>query len=431
MAEILPFAALRYSREKVGDLSLVTAPPYDIITQEMQDALYRRHPCNIVRLIRGKGENFHEEAGALLKKWREEGVLVRDTQPGIYLYRHRYKVFGRGPTRTRKGFVALVKLEDFGPGKALPHERTFTGPRNDRLLLLETTRANLCPIFALFSHKDLDALISQLMAGRPECRATDDDGMEHALWKMTDKNHIESIRNAMTDRGFLIADGHHRYEASILFRDRQREISPGGGAGPHEYVMMYFTSIEGKGLTILPTHRLVSGLTDLDREGYLTRMEKLFSVMEFPLSGGEQWARDMLMEGMRKLGTKTRAFGLMFQGDRAYYLLALKERELRSDEVMERFTNTPGALLDLDVTLLHSYLLPELSQGELLLEYVHRAEEAMDAVGKGRAQAAFLLNPTKIAQIVRVTEAGEVMPQKSTYFYPKLLSGLALRTLDG
>src|SRR5574341_2391471 len=191
MAEILPFSALRYSKEKVGDLSRVTAPPYDIITPQIQETLHGRHPYNIVRLIRGKGENFHEEADVLLKRWGEEGVLVRDPQPGVYLYRHRYKVFGRGPTRTRKGFIALVKLEDFGPGKALPHERTFSGPKNDRLLLLETTRANLCPIFALFSHKDLDALLSKLMAGKPECRATDDDGMEHALWRLTDKGHIE------------------------------------------------------------------------------------------------------------------------------------------------------------------------------------------------------------------------------------------------
>jgi len=193
-------------------------------------------------------------------------------------------------------------------------------------------------------------------------------------------------------------------------------------------VMLYFTIMEGRGLTILPTHRLVSGLKNLDKEGYLTRIEKFFSVMEFPLSGGEQWALDMLMEGMKKLGTKSRVYGLAFIEDRAYYLLAVKEREFMSEEVTEKFRGISAPLRDLDVTVLHSFLLPELASGENpSLQYVHRAEEAISAIKGGSAQVAFLLNPTRISQITCVTEAGEVMPPKSTYFYPKLLSGLVLR----
>ncbi len=327
--------------------------------------------------------------------------------------------------------MALVKLEDFGTGKVLPHERTLSAPKDDRLKLLEATRANLCPIFALYSHEELDAYLAEMMGKKPECVATDEDGMEHVLWRLMDTKEIEVIQNMMKDRSFLIADGHHRYEAAMIYRDRQRAMFQSSTIGPHDYVMMYFTGMEGRGLTILPTHRVISGLMAIDIEGYLTRIEKLFSVMEFPLSGGEKWAREMLVEGMKKIGTKARAFGLVFHGDKAYYLLALKEREFLSEEIRERFRGISQPLLDLDVTVLHTYLLPELAgRDSPVLSYVHRVEEAVAAITDGKAQAAFLLNPTKITQIARVTKAEEVMPPKSTYFYPKLLSGLTLRTLD-
>lgn len=430
MAEILPFAGLRYVREKVGDLSLVVAPPYDVISSELQDTLYQRHMFNIVRLIRTKGDNPYEEADIQLKRWKSDGILATDPSPGIYLYRHRFRLSEKRPIKTRRGFIALYRLEDFGSGRALPHEKTLAAPKDDRLKLLEATRTNLCPIFAVYSHKELDAHLGKLMGRKPEVLITDDDRVEHAIWRLTDKKEIESIQRSIQDRGFIIADGHHRYEAAMSYRNRQRGQNPEGASGPHDFVMLYFTSMEGRGLTILPTHRLVSDLKNLDIEGYLTRIEKFFSVMEFPLSGGEQWALDMLMEGMKKLGAKSRVYGLIFKEDRAYYLLAVKEKEFMSEEVTEKLRGISAPLLDLDVTVLHSFLLPELASGESpSLQYVHRAEEAVAVIKGGSAQVAFLLSPTRISQIARVTEAGEVMPPKSTYFYPKLLSGLVLRPL--
>ncbi len=448
MADVVPFRGILYNPEKVGDVAKVTAPPYDVISPDLQEELYKRHPNNIVRLILGRtspqdrpGSDRYSRAGDELRKWIDEGVLVRDPKPALYVYAQTYEV--QGIRRTRKGFIALSRLEEFGKGRVHAHEKTLSGPKADRLRLMEACRANLSCIFSLYSEpegvepeKRLGALVDSCMDTEPLIEVTDDDGVENMLWRVTDPEIIKRISSSMEGKTLFIADGHHRYETAVnymrLMRERKKDFT---GREPFNYVMMYFSDIDDKGLVVMPTHRVVHGLKGFDAGAMLEALKDFFEIDAIAFdSGSEKEAREELYRRMDALAPEATVFGLYIRGRDAYYLLRLKRDASGNDLLGE---SVPEVFRDLDVTVLHSLVLErilnitaEAQRKQENLFYVKGRDRALEECRNRHAQLVFLMNPTKIEQVKKVAEAGLVMPQKSTYFYPKLLSGLVINPLD-
>ena len=447
MAVIKPFRALRYNPDKVGDLSKVMAPPYDVISPEFQQELYLRHPNNIIRLILGKtlpgdkpGNDRYARAAEHLEKWQKEGVFVRDITPSIYFYTQEYKLKS-GMTRTRKGFIALSKLEEFGKGAVMPHERTLSGPKADRLELMKACRANLSCIFALYPEAEgvsrqetISSILLSAAKGEPIIEVVGDDGVVNRLWKIDDAEVIGSVTEAMKDKSLFIADGHHRYETALNYRNLMLEATKDPtGEEPFNYVMMYFASMDDEGLDIFPTHRVVHSLRDFDAKGFLAKCREYFDVEEFPLDDKQEATqRELFLKKLVDNGGRIR-FGLYVNGINAYYLLTLK-----SSDIMDKvFGSTiPDEYKVLDVTVLHALVLDRLlgigreaQERQENLIYIKDMDEALEQGKAGANQLTFLMNPTKIKDVRKISEARLLMPQKSTYFYPKLLSGLTINPL--
>ena len=443
MADVIPFRGILYNQEKIGDMSKVVAPPYDVITPGLQDALYRRHPYNIVRLILGKiepddrpGCDRYSRAADELRRWKDEGVLVRDERPAIYCYTQTYTV--DGSKRTRKGFIALSRLEAFGKGRVYPHESTLAGPKQDRLKLMEACRANFCCIFSLYrDDRTVTSLLEEgIRESAPIIDILDDDGIENRLWRIDDPEVIKGISSAMEGRRLFIADGHHRYETALTYRNMMKEKTAGfTGREAFNYVMMYFSSMDDEGLAIMPTHRVVHSIEGFEPVSFLKRCTEYFDVDEITFEdGGEPKARERLAGLMKHKGQSLPAFGLYIRGLNAYHLLTLKSRD-----IMDRVSSgsMPEVFKELDVTILHSLVLSrilglteESQKRQENIIYIKDLSTAIDETRKGKNQLAFLLNPTRIEQVKAVAEAGYVMPQKSTYFYPKLLSGIVINSLE-
>ena len=424
-AEITPFRGLRYDTEVAGNLADLLAPPYDVISPEMQDELYRKSEFNIVRLIRGKVQsddteqnNRYTRAAKTITEWIEKGVLKRDKSPAIYVYAQTYTALGE--EKTRVGFIARKKLEEFG-GSVLPHEKTLTGPKTDRLNLTRACKCNFSQIFGLYTDKErkTDELLNSIVMEAPDMDATTDDNLRHRLWAVTDPQWIEQLVNSMQNKNIMIADGHHRYETALNYL---KENSTGGRVPTEDmkYVMMYFTNTESEGLTILPTHRIVKNLKDFDLDRFIADAGKKFSIQEITSPNGNR--NDTAENRMTALMSETSApvIGL-YSGKGRYAVLTYK-------------SNTQnGPLEKLDVGILHSKLLePLLGIGpkELAAQsHVTYSTDVATASGKvdsGNSQLAFFLKSTPIEQMRDVAEAGLKMPQKSTYFYPKLISGMVI-----
>jgi uncharacterized protein (DUF1015 family) len=441
MAEIIPFRGVLYNAAKVGDMSKVMAPPYDVISPEKQDALYSRHPNNIVRLDLGKtgpgdtdANDRYTRAAATMHKWLSEGVLTRDENPALYFYTQSYALKD-GTKQTRKGFISLAKLVDFGKG-IHPHEKTLSGPKADRLKLMQASDANFSCIFSLYSEPNLgiNSILDRAAKNRaPAIDVKDDDGIENTLWRIDDPSVIRAVTIAMEDKTLFIADGHHRYETALNYRNMMREKAGSyTGDEPYNYVMMYLSNMDDTGMTIWPTHRVVHSLKDFNAEPFLAECAKYFTVSEFAyLPSTEAGKRE---EFLKKLEASDRtAFGLHIRRRDTYYVLTVK-----SADTMDRvFGSTiPDVFKDLDVTVLHSLVFAkilgmtqEAQEKQQNLIYIKSSEEALNAMKDDNNQLVFLLNPTKIEQVKAVAEAGFVMPQKSTYFYPKLLTGLTINLL--
>lgn len=443
MAIVLSFKGVHYDLRKVGDIGKVVTPPYDVISAEEQEIYYRRHEHNIIRLILGKiypeddgANNRYTRAAGLLHAWLQEGVLVQDSQPAFYLYRQEYILEGK--SEVRRGMIGLVRLEEFDRGVILPHEKTLTAPKVDRLSLLRACRANLSPVFGLYS--DPTQKLSFLFAERetqepPRYQLVDDKGIHHAFWPLFQQEAVKRIVSHFEDKQVLIADGHHRYETALQFQKEMRAGITGGiGKNPFDHVLMYLANMDEEGLSILPTHRLVR--RDASPEGgvspsLLERINRYFETLEFPFvpgTEGETNQRKALLSAMKEQGDGGHAFGLYGGGDR-YYLLTLKDGGL--PPVFLR-GDLPESWRDLDVVILHIVLLegilgihPEEVRGQCL-GYTQDPDQAASAVRSGEYQIAFFLNPTRIEEIKRVTASGQRMPEKSSYFYPKLLTGLTL-----
>lgn len=429
MAEILPFKGVLYNPDKIKDLRRVVTPPYDIISPEEQERFHNRDEYNMIRLDLGREflddteqNNRYTRAADYFSKWMSGEVLVTDDAPSLYFYELLYKV-PHGPEKVMKGFIALCRLEDFGSGKVIPHEYTLSKPKSDRLNLLRACNANLSLIFSLYSSPNRvinDSIEKRIGSARPRIDILDDHDIRHRLWSVTDPAVIDLVKREMKDQIVYIADGHHRYEASLNYRKEH----------PNDYIMMCFANMNEPGLTVLPTHRLLYNLPQEKIEGIVERLGRSFLLRHFPFSSlGEAGAREQLLEAMRMAKPMEHLFGMYLHGDDRYILLSLKDEGL----LRNKPSSKPMSWRRLDAAMLQSLILEDiLGLGEESLKrqenlaYVKDVDEALQMVHTGKHQIAFLLNPTKIEEIKEVTGAGERMPQKSTYFYPKFLTGLVM-----
>lgn len=433
MAEIIPFKALHYDLHQLK-LEDVLTQPYDKITPEMQAKYYERSPHNLVRIILGKsGEtdtdtfNVYTRAAEYLHDWRSSGILKQDSEPGIYAYSQTFTVPGTRDLAERRGLVALGRLHDYSDGVIFRHEQTLTKPRADRLNLLRATRAHFGQIFMLYSDPEgqIDKLLQPKTDEDTEISLLDEYETLHRVWPVHDPAVIQAVQQHMRDKKLLIADGHHRYETALAYRNEQRDQL--GTADPnasHEFVMMTLVPMESPGLVILPTHRIVHGLMDFDRERMLEAASQFFDIERIDVRTESRSATTLLGEAGQN-GTSFVA--VTRQGP---YLMHVKK-----DVVQNALGQVSALQRGLDVVQLHQIMLErvlgiseEAIRNQEHVKYEREAAEAISWVRQG-ANVAFLMNPAKIEQVRNVAFAGDVLPQKSTDFYPKLLSGLTIYAL--
>ncbi|MGZ4898470.1 MAG: DUF1015 domain-containing protein [Candidatus Angelobacter sp.] len=434
MAEIIPFKALRYDPDQVK-LEDVLTQPYDKITPEMQSKYYERSTHNLVRIILGKaGEtdtdafNVYTRAAEYLHDWRSSGILKQDHDPGIYAYSQTFTIPGTRDLAERRGLIALGRIHDYADGVVYRHEQTLSKPRADRLNLLRATRAHFGQIFMLYSDpsNEIDTLLKSRIEEDPDISLLDEYETLHRVWRVHDSVLIQGVQQKMLDKKLLIADGHHRYETALAYRNERRAES--GSSDPnaaHEFVMMTLIPMESRGLVILPTHRIVHGLPDFDRERMLEAAGQFFDIDRIDLRTETRSATTLLGQA----GEHGTAFvAVTRQGP---YLMRAKP-----DAVQRALGQVPSLQRDLDVVQLHRLMLErvlgiseEAIRNQENVRYERDAFEAISWVRQG-ANVAFLMNPAKIEQVRDIAFGGEVLPQKSTDFYPKLLSGLAIYALE-
>jgi uncharacterized protein (DUF1015 family) len=443
MAVVLPFAALRYNQEKVGGLVQVVTQPYDKITPEMQREYLRRSPYNLAHLVKGETQasdgsvdNVYTRAAAKLRQWQAAGILVRRPAPAYYAYFQRFTV-PQPPgsaALTRKGFIALGRLEPYDSGVVFRHEQTLSAPKADRLELLRATRAHLESIMMLYSdpQRRIEAVLDDAARRPATAQVEDEYGVLHQVWEVDDPGSIERIRQIMADQKLIIADGHHRYETALNFERECRATHPGRKADCSSALMTYF-NMEGEGIVILPTHRLLAGLPGWNREEFLANAAQYFSLTRWPFgdAGDAQPALANLREAMRAAAAPI--LGALFENDAAFYCLRARS-DIAWDQMLPDLN---PAQRSLDVNILHRIALArclgvdeESVKNERYLSYVRHWEEGVAAVRQRAAQACFFLNPVRIEQVREIALGGRLLPQKSTDFYPKLLSGLVLYPLD-
>jgi uncharacterized protein (DUF1015 family) len=422
---IEPFRGLLYDPRVAGDARNLVAPPYDLIGQARQNELYQRSPYNIVRLELGRESDRYAAAQATLAEWKGLGVLARSERPAIYHYTQRFQVEGRAHTRC--GLIVRLRLEEFGPGKILPHEKTFPAAKEDRLKLLTTIRTNTSSIFGLYpgAHPELDRVRAQAAARPALIDVTDDLGIRNELRVIDEASEIAVIQRALAAPQLLIADGHHRYETALNYRRQRRAVENPAAPQGYDYTMMTLVACGDPGLVILPTHRVIHRLRPDAVASFAAEARRAFEVEEVTAEPHPLVAR------LREHGRGALAVAL--KGHAHPYLLRLRDRAALESAL-------PGVapeVRELDVSVLHALLFERIFQIKAaevrkggMIEYTIDADGALAAVREGRSDGAFLMNPPLIADVERVSGAGATMPEKSTYFHPKLLTGLVLNPLD-
>ncbi len=405
MPEIIPFKGILYNQEKIFDLTSVVAPPYDVISKTQQERYYQNHPHNCIRLILGKDlsednekNNKYTRAADYFNTWLTEGILKQDDTEAIYPliqeFSHRDKKI------TRSGFITLIKLEELGTG-VFPHEKTLSKPKQDRLNLMLATKANLCQVFALYSDEEgiLDEYLK--VEESPTIDIEDEAMITHQLFRLTDKARLKKIKDVMQSKPIFIADGHHRYETALNFKNILG----------YPFIMIYLTKMEDEGLTIFPTHRLIRNISNFQ----LNAFEEFFEV-------GAIHELPLLLEKMEE--ESNHAFGMYTEGE--FYLLVLKDNnimdKLIGDEKSKEYKQLDVSILE---TLVINHIL-KITDIESSVSYTHDEKEAILSVDEKNCTLALFLNPTRIEQLRQMALYHELMPQKSTYFYPKLLSGLVM-----
>jgi uncharacterized protein (DUF1015 family) len=436
MADIHPFRALRYDLQRVSAPQVVTQP-YDKITPAMQERYYAASPYNLVRIILGRREpadnaanNVYTRAAAYGRQWRADGIFRQDSEPSIYVYSQTFTA-PSGTKFERRGFIALGRLEDYSAKVVFRHEQTLSKPKADRLDLMRATRTHYEQLFLLY--EDSGQIASLLKPNTAAAIDVDDEyGVAHRVWQISDPAVISSVQKKMRDKKLVIADGHHRYETALNFRDECRAASGTGSnpQAPYEFVMMTLVNMNDPGLLVLPTHRVVHSLESFSEDEFQKKISQFFAVEEIDAAIDAERATALLREQKQEKDRAGTAL-LAVTASRAFLLHSPKAAGAKF------FAGLSPRQQALDVVQLHKCLLEgvlQLSEESIRnqqnLSYLRDASEALEQVHKGAANIAFLMNPCPVAQVRDIALAGEVMPQKSTDFYPKLLSGLTVYALD-
>lgn len=421
--EIKPLNALVYNQDKV-EISDVIAPPYDVISEKYRDELYKRSPYNITRLILSNAEDPYKDASETFRKWLDEKVLVKTDKPVIFYLLQKYKLNGK--EITRKGFIARNKIEDFSTGNILPHEFTMSGPKEDRLKLTKACKANFSQIFMVYSDPEKQIENAVDISGTPFIDVTDDNGVRNTVWKIEDEKTIALIEEVLKDKTLLIADGHHRYETALNYRNFLGE-----NAGEANYVMSYFTNMDDD-LLIYPTHRIITKW--IEPYVLLETVKKYFDVKDYTFTGANKTeVKQEFLKAIEKSSKDKITMGLYMKNVNKFYLLTLREDV---NSILDEY-NVPDELKTLDLTVLHKVILTkelgftdEEQMAQDGIKYIKVENEAFDMIDLGKAEASFIMAYPKIEDIKRISSAGYRMPQKSTYFYPKLLSGIVINPLQ-
>lgn len=431
MAKIIPFRGLRYNAEKIGNLASVTTPPYDIIDESAQARYYAENPANVIRLELGLiypqdsgNNNRYTRAAQYLDKWQEDRTLLLEDTAALYLYQQEF--YFRGKKHVRTGFICGLKLEPYEDGAILPHEETLSKPKADRLQLMRATKANFSSIFGLYSDEQKEAeklLLAEVGELPPDINIVDEAGEAHRIWVIKNTGLIEQVVALLAERPVYIADGHHRYETALeYFYEMKEQGLPG-----YDYVMAALFNVFDEGLLVLPTHRLVGNLPAFKLEAFIKHLSELFTVESCP-----EKEISSFMQLLESKAKEHKVFG-MYSG-KALYLLQLRD----SEQVVSLLPENKSAAWDnLDVALLDNIILDRLlgineqkRRSQENLAYTRSEEWLMEQVDNRNYQLGFLLNPTQVEEIVAVADARDKMPQKSTYFYPKLITGLIMNKLN-
>lgn len=446
MAQVHPFRAFRYNPAR-APFERVLTQPYDKISPAMQDKYYAADPHNLIAVERGRAypgdspqNNVYTRAAAALEDWIRNNIVVQDSAPSFYAYTQEYTVPGTEERRTRRGFIGAGKLEEYSAGVVFRHEHTFSGPKADRLELLRHTKTHTGQLFMLYAdpQQRVDAILAEAESAAPATEVRDEYGMVHRLWVISDPERVTAIQKAMEDQKLVIADGHHRYETALNYRNECRahagKIDP---EAPYERAMMTFINTQSEGLTILPGHRVAAHVHDFSWAGVRRYLEPWFAAEAFPFL--DERKKAAAQKGfLAKLvsSREKRAIGVYPAAEpqkRAFYVLTLRE----GVNLALLLPNVSPLQRELDVVLLHEGILepalgitPQAVTAEANLTYEREVPAALDAVDSGRAQISFLLNACDVEQVMKIATADEVMPQKSTDFYPKLLSGITMFRVD-
>ena len=401
----------------------IICPPYDIIPPSMQEELYDSSGYNAVRLELPKEDDPYGTAAERLAQWVQEGALMQDDEPALYPYFQTY-TDPEGNTYTRKGFFCALRLHEFSEKKVLPHERTLSGPKKDRLNLFKKTRANISSIFGLYADEELqaDRAIEEFADNHEPVVDAAFQGVRNRLWKMTDPDIVATVQQVLLDRQVYIADGHHRYETGVNYRNLRAEENPSHtGDEPYNFILIYLANIFDEGLIIFPLHRMVHSLEQFSPEGLIETLSTNFEVK--PLGGREDLK--LYIEGE----SSSHVYGVVTSGGVWGMRLKNPPATLLGDSV-------PGPLLQLSVVVLHELILqrmlgitPEAMRSQANLIYEEDDRKVFDAVENGDIQVGFIVKPTTVQQVRDISQTGEVMPQKSTYFYPKIMTGLVMHWL--
>lgn len=442
MARVAPFRGLRYQVESHDQLAALVTPPYDVINQAQQDELYDNSPHNIIRLELNRPEpgdneanNVYTRARDFLQQWLQQGILKEEDKPTIYINETTF-TDGNGQRRTRCGFFARLRLEEFSKGIVLPHERTFSGHKEDRLKLIKATKTNISPIMTLYPdpNNSVQAVFNQ---GKPRLLAefTDPAGWHQRLLAMDDPEAVAKVQELMEPKVVYIADGHHRYETGLNYRNYVLHQQPEAfdEEAPYNYVLAYMCSMSDPGMTVFASHRVMPKWDRLDLPELLSRLDDYFLIEEYPLSDDLTKATEDIRLHLNRAGECTPAYALMVKNQPNYWVFLLKKDALKRATMQE----SEPMLKCLDTVILTELVLSQglgLSAQDYdqvgLIEYVSGLSKTTAMVAEGHADMAFMLNPTKVEQVQAVAQRGLIMPRKSTYFYPKILTGLVLNKVE-
>jgi len=443
MAIVAPFKGLVYDFKTLGNPSSLIAPPYDVISEEEQEAFYRAHPNNVIRLILGKRktgdsdwDNRYTRSADCFKRWETEDVLIRSDFPSMYITSHTFDLNDGSEPKTRYGLIALVRIEEEGSGVILPHEKTFSAHKDDRLKLMPACNAQFSQIFSLYEdpdHRVMDSM-KEVIKGQPVLSFDFRDGSHHALWTAQHRPLFKKVADALLDKRIFIADGHHRYETARNYRNSMRARY--GHKPPnrsYEFVMMYLTNMDDEGLMILPSHRLIRRCDAFSPGAFFEKVGQWFDFEQMPFS--KTHGKPAVASFKRALADRGRSrstIGLFHQGGESFSMLSLKP-EKRG----EMGDDLHPSLKRLDVLVLSRFLLQrtlgftlEDLNNEEIFHYQSSLTKAVGMVESGTHQMVFVLNPTKIEQVKEVAGSRLIMPRKSTYFYPKVITGLVFNKID-